>query len=646
MWTCRSSRLNFWRKVSSNGGKLGLGVLTKTSLPIPISGVPETTAVIADEAGHRTTCSTTARILSSMSATWKTTDDAGRDRAHLETGGATIREATTDETTDLGPRRIATDGLPIRKTPNRTSIKVPQREIPNAAPDLACLLLRLLCGKSTERMRHRRFLCGLALSFLCGSVGCSFVFDDSAPDIVLVGEAPVVERFPKLNVQPARDVFLVYDSLGKPWAVIPELPELPFEIPDGVTLPTLPETIRLVRLDPQEDPTTAATFPSRYLLLSQRSLYIMITPQILSPDSKDKSVLLTRLRPLESPQFLGKFPEGTPLLLLSSDENIGVLLSQSSKSKTFRIFSMTTKDGTSNTLRELPIPDGVDPEKPLEKGRFVLDGTGEHLIVQDGNSVITLYETKAGGSQLSLGKQTRSWSLNAQKNALLLCNEGGLSRLPLNGTPAQRLDADSCSQDIFRLTTQDGVRTVLYKSGEGLRQVPEDGSQGPRLRLSFIGQFFGLSQKQELLYSTDDAVTYGAGIGNGLLEGRPVFEIGRRPAFSQDQTRLRVLEWAARSDGAGDLQTRWLDSDQVLHLARNVRMFAETTDGRVVAASYSIPKGTHNQVIVIDEIAKQALWVADSSREFLLIPGTTDALVKVVIGQTGWDIRRTPIPAP
>jgi hypothetical protein len=40
---------------------------------------------------------------------------------------------------------------------------------------------------------------------------------------------------------------------------------------------------------------------------------------------------------------------------------------------------------------------------------------------------------------------------------------------------------------------------------------------------------------------------------------------------------------------------------------------------------------------------EQARWVADSSREFLFVPGSSDLLVKVVIGQTGWDIRRVPI---
>jgi hypothetical protein len=80
-----------------------------------------------------------------------------------------------------------------------------------------------------------------------------------------------------------------------------------------------------------------------------------------------------------------------------------------------------------------------------------------------------------------------------------------------------------------------------------------------------------------------------------------------------------------------------------MRLARNVRQFGELGDGRVLAASNSVPRGTHNRIIVIDEQQKQARWVADSSREFLFVPGSSDLLVKVVIGQTGWDIRRVPI---
>ena len=123
-----------------------------------------------------------------------------------------------------------------------------------------------------------------------------------------------------------------------------------------------------------------------------------------------------------------------------------------------------------------------------------------------------------------------------------------------------------------------------------------------------------------------------------------MIERGRRPAWSADRSRLRYLEWAARSDGAGDFHSRQLASSEVLRIARNVRSFAELSDGRVVAVSNSVPRGTHNRVIVVDENLHLARWVADSSRDFLLIPGSSDLIAKVVIGQTGWDIRRVPIP--
>ena len=36
----------------------------------------------------------------------------------------------------------------------------------------------------------------------------------------------------------------------------------------------------------------------------------------------------------------------------------------------------------------------------------------------------------------------------------------------------------------------------------------------------------------------------------------------------------------------------------------------------------------------------------DSARDFLRIPGTEELLVKIIVGQLGFDIRRVPIPRP
>ena len=476
---------------------------------------------------------------------------------------------------------------------------------------------------------------GLALCL----TGCSWVFDDSAPELPLVGDPPVMERYLRLNQKTARDVFLLLDAADKPWAVIPELPSLPVGLPEGITLPNLPETLRLVRLDPQEDPQTSTTYPSQYLQATLRSLYVMVVPALLDPSIKDKSVVLSRIRPGEPPQLFEPFPEGTPVLLVSGNEQVGVMISQSSKAKSLRAFRM---DG-SGDKRELPIPEGIDPAKPFDKGRYQLVSSGEQLIVQDASDNITLYETRSGGGARSLGKLSRSWILDGSHKALLTCSDAGLARQPIDGSAKVLLDPDPCATDTFRIVQLQGERLVLYRSGDGLRQVPEDGSVAPTVLIESIGQLLAIGPGGEFLYSRDSAQTYGAGIGSGFLGDRQVIERGRRPAWSADRSRLRYLEWAARSDNAGDFHSRLLRTDEVMRLARNVRQFGELGDGRVLAASNSVPRGTHNRIIVIDEQQKQARWVADSSREFLFVPGSSDLLVKVVIGQTGWDIRRVPI---
>ena len=68
-------------------------------------------------------------------------------------------------------------------------------------------------------------------------------------------------------------------------------------------------------------------------------------------------------------------------------------------------------------------------------------------------------------------------------------------------------------------------------------------------------------------------------------------------------------------------------------------------DGRVLAISNAAFKGTQNRLIVIDEVRRTARWVVDSARDFVRIPGTQELLVKIIVGQLGYDIRRVPIPA-
>ena len=86
-------------------------------------------------------------------------------------------------------------------------------------------------------------------------------------------------------------------------------------------------------------------------------------PERYADEARDLAITkfgdFRRVRPGEPPQLVGKFPEGTPQLLLSSNERTGVMLSVSSKSKSLRIFRL---DGSAEP-RELPIPEGIDPAK-------------------------------------------------------------------------------------------------------------------------------------------------------------------------------------------------------------------------------------------------------------------------------------------
>jgi hypothetical protein len=55
-------------------------------------------------------------------------------------------------------------------------------------------------------------------------------------------------------------------------------------------------------------------------------------------------------------------------------------------------------------------------------------------------------------------------------------------------------------------------------------------------------------------------------------------------------------------------------------------------------------RGEQNRVIVVDEEAKVAHWVAAGSSDYQGVPGTNDLLVDVVSGPSGFDVVRVTIP--
>src|SRR5581483_3203224 len=103
-------------------------------------------------------------------------------------------------------------------------------------------------------------------------------------------------------------------------------------------------------------------------------------------------------------------------------------------------------------------------------------------------------------------------------------------------------------------------------------------------------------------------------------------ERGIYPQFSRDGARIRWIEHAANPFAVGDLYSASVPGGQPGRPPRNVRIFSEYKDGRVLAvANYAYP-GTQNRVIVIDEDARVAQWVADSAFSYRQVRGSNDVL--------------------
>ncbi|HEY7957327.1 MAG TPA: hypothetical protein VII38_18600, partial [Polyangia bacterium] len=147
-----------------------------------------------------------------------------------------------------------------------------------------------------------------------------------------------------------------------------------------------------------------------------------------------------------------------------------------------------------------------------------------------------------------------------------------------------------------------------------------------------------------LAYSRDPQGRYAAGAGDGWLSDWRFMERGRGAGWSRDGKKLRWLEHAAQESGVGELLSATVPNGAPLHLALNVRQYDELSDGRVLACDDRAFRGIQNRVVVIDEQARTARWVASQAAEYVHIPGSSDLLIDVVSGPSTYDIVRVPVP--
>jgi hypothetical protein len=462
------------------------------------------------------------------------------------------------------------------------------------------------------------------------ATGCSYTFDGTAADIPLVGAAPNMNQYKRLNKSPAGVALMVRGVDGQYWTVFRETIE-------GQ------KSLRVVRL---AEPATEEVLSADEIQITWNAFYEFDTVT-------DGAEPFKRLRIHGAGGARDEFqlPAGDALFISGGAEDVFLHFKTAPDTTDYLV---QRRDRSFS--RRLPVPEGVDPAQPTARARFEFFDSGRWLLVRDAKGRVTKYST-VSNAERDLGMVSGNYTVSWRNDALIAWGGSGLRVIPLNGDTTVLLDptpVDSGQGILFftntiqRLQDKDSghvkterVDEIWYFRADGLWAIPMDGGT-PRPLLSPEKRPVQFGNPIIYGYEPDDRWAQGA--SDGWLGDWNFMERGRSPSFSRDRKKLRWLEHAARSGGVGDLLSAQVPGGAPSRLALNVRQYEELADGRILANSNRAFRGTQNRVIVIDEAKQEAHWVADSVSEYIKIPGRDELLVDVVTGPTGYDIVRVPIP--
>ncbi len=464
--------------------------------------------------------------------------------------------------------------------------------------------------------------------------GCSYTFDGTAADIPLVGDAPNMSSFPKLNKTPAGAALLVRGVDGAYWTVFRETIDI-----DGAPR----KALRSVRLS---DPPDEEILYADEISITWNAYYEFDAVAEPMPHKR------LRIHGAGGARDEFELPPGDGFFMSGGEEDVFLYWKTAPETTDFLI-----QRRDRSFMRRLPIPDGVDPKEPTARARYDFFDSGHWLLIRDAKGKVSKHSTISEADR-DIGMVPGNFAISWKNDALLTWGKDGLQKIPLNGSDRITLDplpVDG-SQGIVpysyyanpRLRDRgegqsvgERVDEVWYFRSDGMWAVSLDGgTPRPLLSVDKHPLLFG----DPILYSYEPEDRWAQGASEGWLGDWRFMDRGRNPSFSRDRQKLRWLEHAARSGGIGDLLSAQVPRGEPLRLALNVRQYSELEDGRLLANSNRAFKGTQNRVIVIDEQRREARWVADAVAEYTKIPGRDELLVDVVSGPTGYDIVRVPIP--
>lgn len=228
---------------------------------------------------------------------------------------------------------------------------------------------------------------------------------------------------------------------------------------------------------------------------------------------------------------------------------------------------------------------------------------GELFVDLDG--MLWLFDTAKRSMRSLAARLSPSGSiiaLDLEHKSAISCDWDGVRRVPLTeDTQPALLDPEPCGGADFDVTPQS---SALYFVGNELRQVATTGPSKPiRLAHMMDQQFFALCQDGALAYSLDPTSRFGAGVGNGFLQGRKFMERGRDVRFSPDCRKVYFKEHAATLRRLGQLRSfdrDKPDGEAIVRLAENVGFVHMLADGRLLIQDNLATVGPHNRISLID----------------------------------------------
>ena len=476
---------------------------------------------------------------------------------------------------------------------------------------------------------------------------CSYLWDDTAPDLPLVGGPPPPSSFQRYNEAPAEGEAFVQGKDGATWLTIFEHPNIIHNI--RLTKPNLPQGVIPPPGEERWETPTGVEVDLTY-----RTFYF----KKWDPRGVEKTRLTLRAAGEPEPGTVWELPPSKvePRIYSGGPDDRFLYWVPTADTKQFTIYFRDGRDPVS-----YPIPKNINPAQPPY---LFYNGAGNLLVIRDPTDVYSVYTTTKVTEPVSIKKRSKNFAVgfrdrrldpeNKSRECLLTFGADGIRWVPLDGSAESELEKDAVEDKKDVVWTYRYIAPtyhVFYKVGDEIREVPLDGSAPPKaVTKGVVTRLFGFVPDQAperdrggLFYSTESGSKFIYGVGDGWLSDWRFMERGRSAGFSRDGKKVRWLEHAAVVGGAGELMVAPIRGNP-LRLARNVAQYEELADGRILALANRAAVGTHNRIIVIDEEAKEANWVCGAAQGYFHVPNSDDLMVQILTGPESHDLVRVPVP--